>query len=449
VFATKVVIAQNIATSWETFEIDLDDAGVRPIATSGDPAFDTSTSFTSFSTNEYGLLIEESNGGPSTALKRGWLFTLDGGTWARLTGEPIDGRDRTVISVAPAAFYSYGGLQFVSSVDGGLARGNLWELRPPSTQWVPLDDDELGVPNFANASQPPTLHPDSLRGRAVFSEPLALFDPVTLQWQSAPSTSLQRGRLAGDGSTVSLTGRSELTGATLGVGGWVPWSLFDGGSPSLAVEPVVTTSKVFIATAQGTIAAYDRLSEAWSVLPQQSAVLSGAVFSGAGDGNVLIYGGISLSGVETTGALYQSAGNSWSTLATAGSPDGGRADAVWVWADASLYVLGGYDGSGRKDGLFAYQPATNSWSTLRPPPFSFGSNGKPAFISTPAGLLLIANGTDAALYNRSDDQWRCVAPVPTGLANVGYAAALVGGRVVVKPLGKNVPLALTFVLDGL
>lgn len=80
---------------------------------------------------------------------------------------------------------------------------------------------------------------------------------------------------------------------------------------------------------------------------------------------MLIWGGYDGTSVVNSGALYLPVGDSWDPIAAGSAPTARRAhSAVWDSVNARVIIFGGNNGAAAVDTGAAYDPAGNSWTTL-------------------------------------------------------------------------------------
>jgi N-acetylneuraminic acid mutarotase len=185
---------------------------------------------------------------------------------------------------------------------------------------------------------------------------------------------------------------------------------------------------------------YNPITDTWTNLPNAPALMFGraghsAVWTGT---EMILWGGYSHSGGLSptfdyygTGARYDPAANTWSSLPFSGAP-AGRTGHSAVWARDSMIVFGGVDGNGEMIAGANYSRTSNSWTTI-------SSNGAPAARSdhtavwTGREMLVsggIAAGTELSaggVYDPALNQWTVLLTNNAPLARFLHSAVWSGG----------------------
>ncbi|MEZ4371778.1 MAG: hypothetical protein R3B07_13175 [Polyangiaceae bacterium] len=177
---------------------------------------------------------------------------------------------------------------------------------------------------------------------------------------------------------------------------------------------VINGTQVFIwggssgQTALATGAIYDVATDTWTSVAQDANTPSareGAVAVWTGS-RVVVWGGFDRSAdtVFGDGASYDPVSNSWSTIAAPGTLLSARRDAYAVWTGTRVLIWGGLDKSTVKQkGAARYEPSSDTW-------FAVSTGGDPPekvdwTWAWTGSLLYLAGGGDKHLYSYSPDSW--------------------------------------------
>src|SRR5712692_9701188 len=108
--------------------------------------------------------------------------------------------------------------------------------------------------------------------------------------------------------------------------------------------------------------------------------------------------------------------------------------AAAVADDVRIFVFGGHDGSRSLGIVEAYDPGTNTWTNVTPMPTARSGSGAATGYD---GKIYLIGGSQVSpgrevfvpvveAYDQSDDTWRTLSPLPTGLYNLAAAVAIDG-----------------------
>jgi len=191
---------------------------------------------------------------------------------------------------------------------------------------------------------------------------------------------------------------------------------------------------------------YNPATNAWSAAPSLATQRTGHTASLLPNGNVLVVGGISSGGTLLASAeLYNPVSNTWSTAANLATA---RAlHSATVLSNGDVLVVGGQDADGIT--FFAsaelYDPVANTWSPAGT--LATARDGHTATL-LPNGFVLVAGGiyncstcgessylASAELYNPATNSWSTVATMTT--AREGHTATLLSGGTVLVTGGTT------------
>lgn len=177
---------------------------------------------------------------------------------------------------------------------------------------------------------------------------------------------------------------------------------------------VINGTQVFIwggssgQTALATGAIYDVATNSWTSVASDANTPSareGAIAAWTGS-KVLVWGGYdrTADSVFADGALYDPVTSTWSPVASAGNLLTPRRDAYAVWTGTRVLIWGGLDkGNGKQKGAARYEPATDSWLAV-----STANEPKEKVDWTWAwtgSLLYLCGGGDKHLDAYQPDTW--------------------------------------------
>ena len=147
---------------------------------------------------------------------------------------------------------------------------------------------------------------------------------------------------------------------------------------------------------------------------------------------MIVWGGVSSTGLWNDGGRYNPASNAWTPVPTNGAP-GGRFYHTAVWTGSEMLAWGGYNGSALNDGG-RYNPANNSWTPVP-------TNGAPGVRYTHAavwsGIEMIVWGgynlsaalNDGGRFNPTANSWTAVTGAPS--ARSAHTAVWTGSEMIV------------------
>jgi hypothetical protein len=182
-------------------------------------------------------------------------------------------------------------------------------------------------------------------------------------------------------------------------------------------------------------ALYDPVTNKWTQLPAWPAGFTGRELPGLGasQDEIIIWGGYGTSPTnKADGIRYSFATNTWTTIATTGSP-GGRYDFAYAWDDVGkqLIVFGGYSTTYEKT-IHAYNATTNTWTAL--PASIISARRETQFAWDPGRRWLYVWGgysgsylADGAIYDADVNMWRVLPPAPAGFTGRRSGGAVVAG----------------------
>ncbi|MCB9585763.1 MAG: hypothetical protein H6718_10205 [Polyangiaceae bacterium] len=198
---------------------------------------------------------------------------------------------------------------------------------------------------------------------------------------------------------------------------WVTMAAAPGGfaprtNPAYAV---INGTQVFIwggssgQTALATGAIYDVATNTWTSVAQDANTPSareGAVAVWTGS-KVVVWGGLdrTAGALRGNGALYDPSTNSWSAMASPGNALGARTDAYGVWTGTRALIWGGTDTSGKAEaGVARYEPGSDTWLNVTS---SAAPNERLDWTwAWDGAALLLAGGDSKELFRYQPDTWQ-------------------------------------------
>ncbi len=82
-------------------------------------------------------------------------------------------------------------------------------------------------------------------------------------------------------------------------------------------------------------------------------------------GNIVVFGGENYSAAAlNSGAIYNVAGNSWTTISSTGVPSARECWRNYAYNGSQIFLFGGDDVTNALDGGYLFDPVTNSWTTV-------------------------------------------------------------------------------------
>jgi hypothetical protein len=251
----------------------------------------------------------------------------------------------------------------------------------------------------------------------------AWYQPDLDEWSTPQSEWTPQGRME---PAVVWTGRHVLVwgGATellpgyLADGGvydpttdrWKPMSTVGAPSGRYGTTAVWTGSRMLVwggrgdETAPLSGGAYDPENDRWTTLSSRGApevTFPVAIFDGT---NMIVWGqsplkGVQTSGLQTVGAAYHPASDSWRPIALEGGPSS-RALASAIWTGRWMVVWGGRSPEGTTFGDGArYDPTANAWMPLPSEGSPRGRTGHTVIWAGNAMLVWGGLGDNGAVYD--------------------------------------------------
>ena len=186
---------------------------------------------------------------------------------------------------------------------------------------------------------------------------------------------------------------------------------------------------------------YDPIADAWQPIDNLTEPnfrrYHTAVWTGS---RMLVWGGLtcdSATAVTNGGALYDPVANTWTPLTTTGAPSA-RQEHTAVWTGTSMIVWGGRDGDTptRYTGTGArYDAAAGTWTTI-------AKNGAPADRARHTAVwtgstMIVWGGTGSAdfatggVYDPVANDWTATAAGGAPTARIGHAAVWTGSQMLV------------------
>ena len=161
-----------------------------------------------------------------------------------------------------------------------------------------------------------------------------------------------------------------------------------------------------------------------------------AVWTGAPNNEMIIWGGLTDIGAAFDGARYQPPTNSWTSISLSGAPSA-RFGHTAIWTGNEMIVWGGDPGGGLgfTNTGGRYRRSTNDWlatSTASAPSARTGhtaiwtGNEMIVWGGTPDGVFALSDG---ASYNPATDTWLPIASAP--IARSGHEAIWTGTEMIV------------------
>lgn len=210
--------------------------------------------------------------------------------------------------------------------------------------------------------------------------------------------------------------------------------------------------------AQGAI--YDSVANTWtnmSTAPISSRVEHSMISDGT---NVWIWGGFDSDTAGDAqlddGAIYNIAGNSWTTITNSGAP-GPRAGHTAVWTGTEMIIYGGYRMTNLVLNLASYENDGRrfdgtSWTTMAngPGARAFHSavwTGSRMIVWGGCNSLLGTVVNDGAMYNPSTNTWTGMSMTGAPAARQNHKAVWCSGRMYVWGGDNGAPLASGGIFD--
>lgn len=210
---------------------------------------------------------------------------------------------------------------------------------------------------------------------------------------------------------------------------WSPMS--EAGAPAYnggSAGAVWSGTRMIVWTGGGAGGRYDPVADAWSPVSAVNAPSRYGGFSVIWTGSAMIvWGGDPANPAVNpappalnTGALYDPATNSWTTLTTVGAP-AGRSEHSAVWTGTEMIVWGGRTGGTGGSLLNSggrYNPATHAWL---PTTLAGAPSGRTGHVAVWTGSRMLVWGgpsTIGGVYNPGADSW-----IPTPSVSAGQVGA--------------------------
>jgi hypothetical protein len=282
----------------------------------------------------------------------------------------------------------------VGGRDGGTNETNTTEIYNPATAtWTPATP--MSIPRYGASAEP---LPDGrilvAGGRinaGVATDTAEIYDPATGMWSSTGSLAQTR---YNSGSAPLPDGRILISG---------------GFSGTNAGSQYLSSSEIYD-PATGTFSAGDALS----------GPRSGVAGAPLADGRVLMAGGASSSGAQTTVEIYDPAAGDFGPAASLpAARNGGKASLL---ADGRVLIVGGAMPLSPSASTLIYDPATDSYASG---PDMATSRSLPGLVSLPGGRKLVTGGNSSFGTVSSAEIFNSA---PSPVADGGSFGAVLLGR---------------------
>lgn len=157
-------------------------------------------------------------------------------------------------------------------------------------------------------------------------------------------------------------------------------------------------------------AIYDLATDSWTTMSTTNAPIGRYGHSAIWTGNkMIVWGGFpnNSSSVTNTGGIYDLATDSWTSISTANPPIA-RMNHLAIWSGSKMYIFGGtqYAGSGNMANGAIYDPSNDTWSVMT----GGGGDGNLKGVYLGNDKIMVANGLGFSsmyvnIYNTNTDTW--------------------------------------------